>query len=177
MKLRYRLENWLWSTWVGDLYFRYLAWLDRKGEKPLKFYSPKELATIIKEHSLMRDGVNEVKHQVNELVTTRSASEYHRVLSKTDNIIDFAKNNKGDGRSELAKVVREISVKKGNIDIVTPQDRLNMINQRIEDMYELHAHIEKRNLLRALRKASNEGDKEKVAELQKTIQEKYGKRS
>jgi len=177
MKLKYKLTNWLWSTWIGDLYFRYLVWADAKADKLPKFMTPKEMATIIKEHSLLAEGVTAVKGKVNELVSEKTATEYHRVLSSVDNMVELAKNEKDDGRSMMAQVVHEIAVKKGNRDIVTPQDKLNMIHQRIEDYKELHAHIEKRNLYRALRKAANEGDKAKVAELQKTIQEKYGKRS
>lgn len=177
MKLRHKLVNWMWSTWIGDLYFRYLIWVDAKAYKLPKFMSPKEMATIIKEHSLLADGVNVVKGKVNQLVTERNASEYHRVLSNVDNMIDLSKNDKEDGRNAMAQVVHEIAVKKGNRDIVTPQDKLNMINQRIDDMKELHAHIEKRNLFRAHRKAVLENKAEEAEQLLKTIQEKYGKRS
>lgn len=177
MKLRYKLVNWMWSTWIGDLYFRYLIWMDAKAYKLPKFMSPKEMATIIKEHSLTADAVNIVKGKVNTLVTERTANEYHRVLSSVDNMIDLSKNDRNDGRSAMAEVVHEIAVKKGNKDIVTPQDKLNMINQRIEDYKELHAHIEKRNLFRAHRKAVLEKNEEVATELLKTIQEKYGKRS
>ena len=177
MKLRYKITNWLWSTWIGDLYFKYLIWIDAKADKLPRYLSPKELATIVKEHSMLYEGVAQVKRKVNSLITTRTSSEYNRVLSSVDNLVDLAKNEKDDGKAVLAAITHEIAVKKGNRDIVTPQDKLNMINQRIEDYKELHAHIEKRNLYRALRKAATAGDKEKVAELQKTIQEKYGKRS
>lgn len=176
MKLRYKLINWIWSTWIGDLYFRYLIWVDAKADKLPRFMSPKEMATIIKEHSLLADGVNVVKGKVNTLVTERTSNEYHRVLSKVDDMIDLSKNEANDGRNAMAQVVREIAVKKGNRDIVTPQDKLNMINQRIDDYKELHAHIEKRNLFRAHRKAVQANNPELAAELLKTIQERYGKR-
>lgn len=177
MTLKQKIVNWLYSTWLGDLHLRYLIWMDSKAETNVRFLSPKEMATIIKEYSLLSEGVTKVKSKVNSLVSARSAEEYHKTLSELENMIDLSADDNNDhARVQFGNIVRDISVKKGNKDIVTSQDKLNMIHQRIDDYKELHAHQAKRNLLRQLRKAKVENNQELVKQLEQELQDKHGQR-
>lgn len=178
MNLVYKVRNWIYSTWVGDLYLQFLIWKDSKTQTGPRFLTPKEAATIIREYSLLSEGVTKAKKKVNELVTSRSKDEYHRVLSELNNMIDLSEYDDNDeARRNFGNIIREISVKKGNQDIVTPQDKINMIHQRIEDYKELHAHMEKRKLFRELRRARQENNKELADQLELQIKEKYGQRN
>lgn len=175
MNIIYKVRNWIYSTWIGDLYLQFLIWKDSQVSTGPRYLTPKEAATIIREYSLLSEGVTKVKKTVNELVMARSKDEYHRVLSQLNNMIDLSEYDDNDqARRQFGNVIREISVKKGNQDIVTPQDKLNMIHQRIEDYKELHAHMEKRKLLRELRKARQENNKELADQLEIQIKGKYG---
>lgn len=177
MNLKYKLLNWMWSTWIGDLYLRLLIWKDSQSQSGPRYLTPGEAATIVREYSMLTQGVTKAKQTVNALVTSRSKSEYHRVLSELENMIDLSDYGNNDAaRRQFGNVIREISVKKGNQDIVTPQDKLNMIHQRIDDYKELHAHQAKRNLLRQLRKAKQENNEELVKQLETELQVKYGQR-
>jgi len=175
MTLRQRLLNYIYSTWVGDLYLRYLIWADAKANVGPRYLTPGEMATVIKEYSLLAEGVTKVKSKVNTLVASRSKEEYHKTLSELENMIDLSDEDNDSARAKFGNIVREISVKKGNKDIVTPQDKLNMIHQRIEDYKELHAHQAKRTLMRQLRKAKQGNDLEEVKRLETEFQEKYGR--
>jgi hypothetical protein len=173
----YKLRNWLYSTWIGDLYLSFLIWKDAKTDSGPRFLTPGEAATIIREYSLLTQGVTKAKKTVNALVASKSKEEYHRVLSELNNMIDLSDYDDNDvSRRQFGNVIREISVKKGNQDIVTPQDKLNMIHQRIEDYKELHAHQAKRNLMRQLRKARQENNQELAKQLETELREKYGQR-
>lgn len=173
----YKLRNWLYSTWIGDLYLSFLIWKDAKTDSSPRFLTPGEAATIIREYSLLTQGVTKAKKTVNALVASKSKEEYHRVLSELNNMIDLSDYDDNDvSRRQFGNVIREISVKKGNQDIVTPQDKLNMIHQRIEDYKELHAHQAKRNLMRQLRKARQENNQELAKQLETELREKYGQR-
>ena len=173
----YKLRNWLYSTWIGDLYLSFLIWKDAKTDSGPRFLTPGEAATIIREYSLLTQGVTKAKKTVNALVASKSKEEYHRVLSELNNMIDLSDYDDNDvSRRQFGNVIREISVKKGNQDIVTPQDKLNMIHQRIEDYKQLHAHQAKRNLMRQLRKARQENNQELAKQLETELREKYGQR-
>ena len=50
-----------------------------------------------------------------------------------------------------------------------------MIDQRIQDTYELHDHIAKRSLLRAIRSARNQKDASKAEKLEQEYLNKYGR--
>lgn len=176
MKLRYKIVNWLWSTWIGDLYLRFLIWKDEQTTTGPRYLTPKEAATIIKEYSLLAEGVTKVKKTVNQLVASQSKEEYDKVLRELHNMIDLAEYDNDEARAQFGRIVREISVKKGNKDIVTPQDKLNMIQQRIEDYKELHAHQAKRTLMRQIRKAKQNNDLEELKRLETQFQEQYGQR-
>lgn len=156
MKVIYKIRNWIYSTWVGDLYLQFLIWKDSKSEVGPRFLTPKEAATIIREYSLLSEGVTKAKKKVNQLIASKSKEEYHRVLSELNNMIDLSEYDDNDeARRNFGNIIREISVKKGNQDIITPQDKIDMLHRRIQDMKELHAHIEKRNKIRQLRKERN----------------------
>lgn len=159
IRLRRKLQTLLVNSWFGSLYLNYLIWRQTKEnmQKYETAIGSKPVNQIIREYNLIAQGVSKVKRTVNNLIGKREAQEYHKVLSTIDNMVDLAQHEEGSGQSELAKITRQIAVKKGNVDIATPQEKLSMINKRIDDMKELHEHIEKRNKLRQLRKERKNG--------------------
>lgn len=178
IRLRRKLQTFLVNSWLGGLYLNFLIWRQTK-ENMQKYETAiggKPVNQIIREYSLIAQGVSKVKRTVNSLIGKREAQEYHKVLSTIDNMVDLAQHEEGSGKSELAKITREIAVKKGNVDIATPQEKLSMINKRIDDYKELHAHQAKRNLLRQLRKARAENNQELVKQLEQELQDKHGQR-
>lgn len=177
MPIKNRILNWIYSTWIGDLYFKYLIWIDSKSKSNVRFLTPGEAATIIREYSLVSEGVVRVKSKVNQLITAKTKEEYHKVLSEVENMILLAGQEKYESPDKLrfANIVREMAVKKGNKDVVTPQDKLNMIYQRIEDYKELHQHQAKRNLMRQLRRARQEKNVELVTQLEAELKGRYGR--
>ena len=177
MNLKNRLINWIYSTWIGDLYFRYLVWQDSKKDTDIRYLTPKEAAQVIREYSLVSEGVKRVKKKVDQLINSRDKGEYHRVLTEIEDMILLAADPKNEdpGRLQFANVVRQMAVKKGNKDIVTPQDKLDMIHKRIEDYKELHAHQAKRSLMRQIRKAKQENNQVLLLELETEFKEKYGR--
>ena len=178
IRLRRKLQTYLVNSWLGGLYLNFLIWRQTK-ENTQKYQVDalgRPTGQIIREYSLIAQGVSKVKRTINNMIGKRDAEEYHKTLSKVDNMVDLAKHEEGSGASVLAEVAREIAVKKGNVDIATPQEKLSMINKRIDDYKELHAHQAKRNLLRQLRKARLENNQELVKQLEQELQEKHGQR-
>lgn len=153
-KLVSKLRQIFYTSWLGNVYFELLLYIDRKSSK--KYLSHKEVTQIIREYSLLGEGVREVKGKINTLIKSRSAEDYHKVLGQIEDMMNLAERKADDPKSQLAKVLRNMYVKKGTVDIANDMDRAKMIDQRIKDTYELHDHIEKRNKLRKLRKERNE---------------------
>lgn len=173
-----KIQTWLVNSWVGSLYVNYLIWKQTKEsmQKYETTIASQPVGQIIREYSLLTMGVSKVKRTINTLIGRREAVEYHRVLTTVDNMIDLAPHEQGSGQSEIARITHEIAVKKGNVDIATPQEKLSMINKRIDDYKELHAHQAKRTLMRNLRKARQENNLELVKQLETELQDKYGQR-
>ena len=60
-----KLINWFYTTRLGGLYFDFLLWSDRRKErKQLRYLTPKEIAQVVRQYSLIREGVKEVKSKV-----------------------------------------------------------------------------------------------------------------
>lgn len=171
-----KLINWLYTTWLGNLYFETLLWLDRRDEKKnLRLLSPKEASQIIKQYSLLGDGVKEIKDKVNSLIATKTKEEYNKILKEIDNIISLAERQANDPKSQFVNFLKS-NVDFSNKDIKNTTDRAKMVNKRINDMYELQEDKLKRQLIREIRKANQEGDKIKLSQLQMEFKEKYGTR-
>lgn len=168
------LLNWFYGTYFGGLYFEFLLWLDRHLDKPTRYLTPKEMATIVKESSKINDGVLLIKNKVNSLVHTRSKEEYHRVLSEIVDLTDLAEQQNPEV-ARFNNMLRQFYVKKGSKDINNHTELAKAIEQRIQDTKELWEHQEKRNLLRNIRKASISGDDQALKKLQEEFNNKYGK--
>jgi hypothetical protein len=169
-----KIRNWFFTTWLGDLYFRFLLWRDSK-QTNVRYLTPQEAITITRQYSLLHRGVTEVKKQVNELVKSKSAEEYDQTLKKIENMLQFADRAPDSAEARLADVLRSMQVKKGNKDIVTHTDHAKMIQGRIDDYKELQDHVVRRTLMRDIRKAKASGDQTLVSKLEKEWKEKYGR--
>lgn len=176
MKLWSKLLNWFYTTPLGNLYFEFLLWKDRRNSRSeLRYLSPKEVSQIIRQYSLMAEGVKEVKKKVNELVSTKSANEYNKVLSEIEDMVQLAERDPESPQAKFASVLRQMGDYKKVKDIESVTDRAKMIDKRIQDMYELQAHVERRTLLREIRKAKKNGNIEQVTKLEQEWKQKYGR--
>jgi uncharacterized protein (UPF0264 family) len=173
--LKDSILSWFYTTYVGGLYFDLLLWVDRRFNTTTRYLTPKEMAQIVRESSQVTEGVNIIKQKVNKLVASKSKEEYDKVLSEIDNMVSYAEREWNSDRAKFADILRQVHVKKGNIDIVTDTDKAKMVDQRIQDMYQLHDHIDKRNLLRGIRSARSQGDTNKACKLEQEFLKKYGR--
>lgn len=171
------LSSWFYTTWAGNLYFNLLLFIDRKFNKQDRFLSPKEIAQVVKQYSLLHEGVNQIKRKIDTLVKSKSKEEYSRVLGELENMVDLSERDMDTPQGRFAEMLRQIAVKKGTVDIVTHTDKAKMIDQRIGDMYELQDHIVKRTLLRKIRTARSNGEVKEASKLEKEYLGKYGRSS
>ena len=111
---------------------------------------------IIKEYSLVGEGVKEIKQSVNRIVRSKTKEEYDLILKDIEDLAVLAERDPDSPQAKFAQLLRS----KGSLakvkDIENDTDRARMIEKRINDMKELQAHREKRNALRAARKAATE---------------------
>lgn len=172
-----KLIDWFWTTKLGGLYFEFLLWLDHKKEMDnVKYLTPKEVAQITRQYTLVDKGVTEVKRNVNKLLTAKTAEEYDKALSSIEDLTSFATREPNSPEAKFAQMLRAMKVKKGNKDIVTHTDRAKMIQGRIEDYKELQEHVVKRKLLRQIREAKKQNDEESLHKLEEQWRNKYGRR-
>ena len=171
-----KLINWFFTTKLGEWYFEFLLWLDRKNDKPTKYLTPREIAQITRQYSLVHKGVEEVKKKVNLLVTSKSAEEYDKILGEMDDLFALSDYDTNSSEFKMSQLMKSIQVKKGNKDIITHTDKARMIQDRIHDYKQLQDHKLKRDMMRNIRKAKTNGDVKLVEELETKWREKYGNR-
>lgn len=170
-----KVFQWFLTTWAGEYYFRFLLWRDRSSDKSVRYLTPSEAVTITRQYSLLHRGVEEVKREVNKLINAKSAQEYDAVLKGIEDMMNLAQRDENSSEARLADVLRSFKVKKGSKDIVTHTDHAKMIQGRMEDYRELQSHVERRSLMRQIRKAKQAGNQEQVSQLEKQWKEKYGR--
>jgi urocanate hydratase len=161
---------------LGGMYFDFLLWLDRKLDNSAKKMTPKEMATAIRQYSLIGEGVKKIKNKVNTSLVDKSAEGYDEALSKIEDLTVLAKRPKDTIQSTYSEVMRKAVVKDGNKDIVTHTDRAKMIEGRIEDFKELRKQKDSRNMLREIRRLRKEEKVDIADNLEKEWKDKYGKR-
>jgi phosphoribosylanthranilate isomerase len=173
MKLTNKLLLWFYSTPIGGLYFDLLLWIDRQKDNGTRYLSPKQAHQIIRQAQHCAHGVERVKEKVNALVKTRNKDEYHRVLTEMQNLVSLAERESDPEKAKLMEMLQKAFGKV--VDVETATDRAKMIDQRINDMHDLHSHIKKRNLMREIRKLRGEGKAKEADKLEKEWLEKYGR--
>jgi hypothetical protein len=145
------LTNLFYRSFLGGLYMEVLLFLDRRSDKQRRHLTPGEVSQIIREHSLLYEGVKVVKRNINSLVTKEK--NLNRVLTEAGDLTLQATDN----TSSKAQVINSIrsSLDFSNKDIKNDTDYAKMLDKRIRDYDELHSHINKRNALREARKQKN----------------------
>lgn len=146
-----KLRDWFYTTKLGEYYFEFLLWLDRRADRP-RYLTPKEVSQVIRQYSLLNEGVGAVKQHVNSLIKAKNKEEYNSALKNIEDLAPLASRQGDATREQYANFLREVYVKKGDVDIATATDKAKMIEQRINDYKELQAHIVKRNAIREARK-------------------------
>lgn len=177
MSLRLKIKDWFYSTWLGCLYLETLLWIDelRNNDNDVRYLTPKEMAQIVRESQKIAEGTVLMKNNINKLVKSRNKEEYHKVLSETEELIKFAEGDNNSIQSKFATIARQMYVKKGSKDIITATDRARMIDQRINDMYELQAQRARQTMWRQIRKLRTEGKMDEANQLQEEWMRKYGR--
>lgn len=171
-----RLVNWFYTTWLGNLYFEFLLWLDRvNSRQETRYLTPKEVAQIVRQYSLLGEGVKEVKHKVNSLIASRTKEEYDTVLKEIEDMVTLAERKSDDPKAQFSNFLKS-KMDFSNSDIKTVTDRAKMVDKRINDMYELQKDKLKRQKLRDIRQAQKEGNVELAKQLKQEFEEDYGNR-
>lgn len=159
-------------------YYEFLLWLDSISDKKGRYLTPSEVKLIIRQYNLIEDGVNRIKKKVNSLVKSKTKEEYHKILLQISNLIDLSEEEPDSPKTQLIMLLRQIYYDKidKKCDVETEEDKIEMINTRINHYKELHKHKEKRELIRKIREAKKQNNKELELKLTAEFNEKYGKR-
>lgn len=169
-----KLVNWFYTTKLGEIYFDILLWLDRKFDKP-NYLDGKQVTQIIREYSLLSEGVTSIKRNVNELVRAKSKEEYDTILKSIEDLTKYAERDANSPQASFVKVLRDTYVKRGSKDIETALDHAKMIESRIEDYKELQAYNEKRQLQKKIREAAKLGNTLEENKLKEEWNKRYGR--
>lgn len=163
-----RILNYVYSTRLGSLYLEFLLWLDRrKDRKSVKYMSPNQTAQVVRKVEKISMGVRQIKKKV-------TAAGLGNSLYKDADLIKYAQYEDETDQAALAQTLRELHVKKDK-DISTATERARMIDDRIQDMYQLQDHKVKRNMLRNIRQLRQAGDIDQALKLEEEFQTKYGR--
>lgn len=169
-----KLLSKFYGSFLGGLYFEFLLWWDRlKTRRNTRFLTPKEISQVVREYSLLNEGVKDLKSKVNNLVNSTSKEAYNNTLSQIEDML--ALTEKKEANTKFVKSLRQISISSGNRDIVTHTDMAKMIDKRIEDMKELQNDRAKRQLIREIRKARLTNNTDLAKQLEGEFQKKYGR--
>lgn len=158
-----KIGNWFYGTSIGGLYFEFLLWLDRK-HSDVKQLTPGEISTIVKQKNLIEDGVNAISKKVSTINT----------LSRGYDLVPLAAYDKGSNRFKTVESLKS-RMDLSNVDIKTDTDKAKMIDKRINDMYELQVHRERRELVKSITIARRAGEVKKLEELKQEYIRKYGR--
>lgn len=167
------IQKWFYTTFLGELYFRFLLWQDhRRFRKELKYLDLSVQQILINRTSeLYREGIRKIKTKVNNLVATKTPEEYDKVLREIEDLTMLSKDDKVDpGLMALYSAY----VKKGS-DIKNDTDMARMVEERIQHQKEKWKFQEERQLVRQIRKAKQDNDLELAKQLEDIWKEDYGR--
>lgn len=146
-----KLKKLFYTSWLGNLYFEYLLWRDRKIERKITAQQLNVPRIVInRQQELYLQGIKKLKKVVNEKIVFTSKEEYDKVLKETEDLIQFAEN---DEQRDYIEALKKAYVYK-DADIKNDTDMAKMIEQRIGHYNELRKHREKREKARAERRNS-----------------------
>jgi hypothetical protein len=171
-----KIKYLFYTSVLGNLYFKYLLWSDRrKDRKRLRYLTPKEIQSVLREYSLIGEGVKEIKDKINSLVESKTPQEYNQVLQEIEDLAVLATRDIKDPKAQFANLLRS-KMDLSNVQIKNDTDFAKMIDSRIKDMYNLQEYRAKRQLLRDYKKAKLEGNLELAAKLKSELEEKHNVR-
>jgi len=146
-----KLKKLFYTSWLGNLYFEYLLWRDRKIERKITVQQLNVPRIVInRQQELYLQGIKKLKKVINEKIVFTSKEEYDKVLKETEDLIQFAEN---DEQRDYIEALKKAYVYK-DADIKNDTDMAKMIEQRIGHYNELRKHREKREKARAERRNS-----------------------
>lgn len=170
-----KIKRLFYISFLGNIYFSFLLWLDRRKEKKERKLPNFTTKQIVRQTSQMyyEQGMHQLKTKINSLVKTTSTEEYVKALDETQELIKLAELEPED-RNELSELLYKIAVKKGK-DLNTDMDFAKMIDKRINDYRELQRYKVERELLRKIRDAKVSGSLDIAKTLEEEWRSKYGR--
>ena len=119
----------------------------------------------VDEEQKIQEGIYNLKESINAVVKDRTSESYDKVLSRINNMVDFAKGKTTNGEQLLANLRKKILVFKEK-DVRSKKDKIKMVDTRIKHYKELHKHKKLRDLRRQIRQAHNKGDTNTAQQLE-----------
>lgn len=170
-----KLKKFFYTTYLGELYFRFLLWQDhRRFVKKIKYLSHNGQQILLNRTTEMyRQGITKIKNKVNNLVAIKSAEEYDKALKGIEDLVGLA-TNEGDKWSDSLDIIYNSYVRKG-ADIKNDTDMAKMVEERIQHRQEFWKFQEQKELHRKIRKAKQDKDIQLAKKLEEEFQEKYGR--
>jgi hypothetical protein len=161
-----------YTSWLGNLYFEYLLWQDRKNS--IEEFST-DLSTI--EINITKENyekaLKKIKTKVNEkLIRCATTEEAEKLMIELNELLQYATKTQDVEKIKMIETMKLAYVYRDK-DIRTDTDKAKMIEKRIGHFKELHCHIEKRKLLRKIRKAEKEKNLELLSKLKEEWAIKY----
>lgn len=168
-----KITKWFYTSQVGAWYFEFLLWLEnKKVKKELEYakhwsnHCKHQIVVNVVQESY-EQGIKQLKNKTTSLVEAKTPAEYDRVLKEIKDLLSFTEHD--SSRLERINKLRKVFVYKEK-DIRNHTDMAKMIDNRIKDFQVLRLHKERRDLMRTLRKAEQQGDEGLAEELKNKIQ-------
>lgn len=167
-----KIKKFLYSSWLGGLYFDFLLWIDRKKFEKERYYEKAADHRIVYNatKAAYTEGLKRVKDKVRNNIKAGAVGDNERFMEETGELLHLAKNEHTSAHAETLKLF----IKKDK-DIKNPTDMARMVDQRINDYYELQRFNEERALIKAIKKAKKENNLDLANQLEKQWSEKYGR--
>lgn len=151
-----KLRKLFYSSWLGNVYFEFLLWLDRKQERKItKEMLNTPRIVINRQQELYTQGIKKIKKAINQKISFTSKEEYDKVLKETEDLIQFAQNEE---ERQYIEALKNAYVYKDK-DIKNDTDMAKMIEIRIGHYNELKRHKERREKARAERRSKQDRTK------------------
>lgn len=140
------------STFIGNIYFNFLLWLDFKKDqlnRANKFSKTQTKMVYSAVKASYNEGFTKIRDKITTELKNGNREHNEKVLEKTEELLKLAEEEKLQKDIEL---LRQACYYKDK-DIQNDTQMAHMVERRIKDFKELHAHKERRQKLREQRKA------------------------
>jgi len=167
-------------NWFVDNYVLIKFWVDQNVlekdlDKELQYYTSRPNQIIFESDTQRKysEGLSTVKQKINQVSKRGSKEDYMDALGSMRELIALA-NNETVSQRMLRKTLERMYVHYGS-DMKSKQDKVEMIDTRIEHYEELRKYNVERCLRKDIKKARKDGNEELALKLENDWREQYGK--